>query len=220
MRMPTILKTLALALPVAFALNGCILIPQIEDRVVELAVGHSVVIPFTSQGATNFENDVKTVDLDGEFDLKSVLDDAGIDASKVKDVKLASVAYRVTRPEAGRTISNGQVEFKTFTSDPGTPALGAPPTATYDQLVTSFSGSAGAKTGWIAVPLASGGVTSLNTLLGQFLNDVKNGGSTHPRYLVYHVYGNSNPAATPTDFDWEFRLQLSIVGTFKTKVVN
>jgi hypothetical protein len=220
MRMPTILKTLALALPVAFALNGCILIPQIEDRVVELAVGHSVVIPFAAGGATNFENDVKTVDLDGEVDLASVLDDADLDASDVKDVKLASVAYRITRPEAGRSISNGQVEFKTFTTDPGTPSLGAPPNATYDQLVTNFSGSAAAATGWIAVPLASGGVTALNDLLAQFLADVKNGTSTHPRYLVYHVYGTSNPGGTPTDFDWEFRLQLSIVGTFKTKVVN
>ncbi len=220
MRMPTMLKTLALALPVAFALNSCILIPKIEDRVVELAVGHSIVVPFTASGSTNFENDVKTVDLDGEFDLKSVLDDAGIDASNVKDVKLASVAYRITRPETGRSISNGQVEFKTFTSDPGTPTLGAPPTAGYDQLVSNFSGSAAATTDWIAVPLASGGVDALNTLLGEFLSDVKNGGSSHPRYLVYHVYGASSPAPTPTNFDWEFRLQLSIVGTFKTKVVN
>ena len=220
MRTPTTFKTLALALPAAFLLNGCILMPQIEDRVVELATGHSVVIPFPATGSTNFENDVKTVDLDGDFDLASVLDDAGIDASDVKDVKLASVSYRVTRAEAGRSISNGQVEFKTFTSDPGTPSLGAPPTATYTQLVTSFSGSAAATTGWIAVPLEAGGVSAINTLLGQFLNDVKNDVSTHPRYLVYHVYGASTPGGTPTDFDWEFRLELSIVGSFKTKVVN
>lgn len=222
MRTQTTLKTLALALPLAFALNGCILIPQIEDRVVELAVGHSIVIPFNANGSTNFENDANTVDMDGGFDLASVLDDAGIDASDVKDVKLASVSYRITRAEAGRSIDNGQVEFKTFTTDPGdvSGTLGAPPSAGYTQLVTNFSGSAASTTNWIAVPLASGGVDALNTLLGQFLADVKNSTATHPRYLVYHVYGTSNPGGTPTDFDWEFRLQLSIVGTFKTKVVN
>jgi hypothetical protein len=222
MRIQTSLKTLALALPLAFALNGCLLIPQIEDRVVELAVGHAILIPFNANGSTNFENDANTVDMDGGFDLASVLDDAGLDASDVKDVKVASVSYRITRAEAGRSIDNGQVEFKTFTTDPGdvSGTLGAPPTAGYTQLVTNFSGSAASTTGWIAVPLASGGVAALNTLLGQFLNDVKTGQSTHPRYLVYHVYGTSNPGGTPTDFDWEFRLQLSIVGTFKTKVVN
>ena len=220
MRTQTTLKTFALALPLAFALNGCILIPQIEDRVVELAVGHSIVIPFNANGSTDFENDANTVDMDGGFDLASVLDDAGLDASDVKDVKLASVSYRITRAETGRSIDNGQVEFRTFTTDPGDVSLGAPPNAGYTQLVTNFSGSAASTTGWIAVPLASGGVDALNTLLGQFLADVKNGTSTHPRYLVYHVYGTSNPGGTPTDFDWEFRLQLSIVGTFKTKVVN
>lgn len=222
MRMHTSLKALALALPLAFALNGCILIPQIEDRVVELAVGHAIVIPFDANGSTNFENDANTVDMDGGFDLAAVLDDAGLDASDVKDVKVASVSYRVTRAEPGRSIDNGQVEFKTFTTDPGdvSGTLGAPPTAGYTQLVTNFSGSAASTTGWIAVPLASGGVDALNTLLAQFLADVQNGTSTHPRYLVYHVYGASNPGGTPTDFDWEFRLQLSIVGTFKTKVVN
>lgn len=222
MRMHTSLKTLALALPLAFALNGCILIPQVEDRIVELAIGHSIVIPFNANGSTNFENDANTVDMDGDFDLASVLDDAGVDASDVQDVKVASVSYRITRPEAGRSIDNGQVEFQTFTSDPGdvSGTLGAPPTAGYTQLVTNFSGSAASTTGWIGVPLASGGVDALNALLAQFLADVKNGTTTHPRYLVYHVYGTSNPGAVATDFDWEFRLQLSIVGTFKTTVVD
>jgi len=218
-RMP-ILKTLALALPVAFALNGCILIPKIEDRVVELAVGHSVVIPFQARGTINFEDDAKVVDLDSDFDLKSVLDDAGIDASDVKDVKLASVAYRVTKPQSGRTITGGQVEFQTSSSAPGSLPTGAPPTAGFTPLVTSFSADAGSATDYVAVPLAPAGVTALNTMLGQFLSDVKNGGSTHPRYLTYHVYGASNPSGSNTDFDWEFRLELSIVGTFKTKVVN
>ena len=220
MRMQTTLKTFALALPLAFALNGCILIPQIEDRVVELAVGHSVVIPFQARGINNFEDDAKVVDLDSDFDLATVLDDAGIDASDVKDVKLATVAYRVTRPQAGRTITNGQVEFQLSATAPGSLPTGAPPNAGFTQLVTSFTGDASTTTGWVAVPLAPAGVTALNTLLGQFLADVKNGTSTHSRFLTYHVYGASNPSGSNTDFDWEFKLELSIVGTFKTRVVN
>ena len=33
-------KALAIALPLTVAANGCILIPEVEDRIVELAVGH------------------------------------------------------------------------------------------------------------------------------------------------------------------------------------
>ena len=220
MRMHSSLKTLALALPLAFALNGCLLIPQVEDRVVELAIGHAVVIPFQARGTINFEDDAKTVDLDANFDLATVLDDAGIDASDVTDVKLASVAYRITRAQAGRTITNGQVEFQTSATPPGTLPTGSPPNAGFTQLVTSFTGNAGSTTGWIATPLAPAGVTALNTLLGQFLADVKSGTATHPRYLTYHVYGASNPSGENTDFDWEFKLQLSIVGSFKTTVVD
>ena len=47
MRMHSKFKTLALALPLAILGSGCILIPEIEERIVELAVGHSIVVPFT-----------------------------------------------------------------------------------------------------------------------------------------------------------------------------
>jgi len=64
-------------------------------------------------------------------------------------------------------------------------------------------------------------VTALNTLLAAILADVKNGTSTADRYLTYHIYGASNPGSpSVTDFDWDFKVELTIVGSFKTKVVN
>lgn len=214
MRMYPKLKTLALALPLAMMGSGCILIPEIEKRIVELAVGHSIIVPFTSLGETNTHNDTETINVGLDVSLDQILADNGISASDVKDVKLAGVAYRVTKAEAGRTITGGTVEFRRHPTgtDPGTPA--------YTPLVTSFTGNAGSTTGWITVALDATGVTAVNTLLTDLLNEAKGLGVAPNKFVTYHVNGVSNPVADPTDFKWEFRLSLTIVGSFKTDVVN
>ena len=214
MRMYPKLKTLALALPFAIAGSGCILIPEIEERIDELAVGHTIVVPFTSSGETNVHDEINTINVALDVSLDQILADNGISAADVKDVKLAGVAYRVTKGEAGRTITGGTVEFRRHATgvDPGTPA--------YTPLVTSFSANAGAPTGWITVPLNAAGVTGVNAFLTALLTEAKGGGAATNTWITYHVNGVSNPVADPTDFKWEFRLSLTIVGTFKTDVVN
>jgi len=205
-------KTLALALPLAVVANGCILIPEIEERIVELAVGHSIIVPFTSSGETNTHDDTETINVALDVSLDEILDDNGIDASDVKDVKIAGVAYRVTQGEAGRTITGGTVEFRRHPT--------ATPAGTFLPLVTSFSADAGAPTSWITVPLSATGVADLNVLLADLLDEAKGNGPAANTWITYHVNGVSNPVADPTDFKWEFRLNLTIVGTIKTDIVN
>ena len=212
MRMHSKLKTLALALPFAVLGSGCILIPEIEERIVELAVGHSIVIPFTSLGETNVHDDTETINVALDVSLDQILADNGIDASKVKDVKVAGVAYRVTQGEAGRTITGGTVEFRRHPT--------STPAGTFLPLVTSFSANAGAPTGWITVPLAAAGVTDLNVLLADLLDEAKGNGPAANTWVTYHVNGVSNPTSDPTDFKWEVRLSLTIVGTITTDIVN
>lgn len=214
MRKHSYRKTLALALPLAIAVNGCILIPEVEDRIVELAVGHSIVVPFTSSGETNTHDEINTINVGLDVSLDQILSDNGIDASDVKDVKLAGVSYRVTQAEAGRSITGGTVEFvrHATSTPPGSP--------TYTPLVTSFTGNAGAVTGWITVPLNSAGVTGVNALLGELLTEAKGGAAATNTWITYHVNGVSNPTSTPTNFKWEFKLDLTIVGAFKTTIVN
>lgn len=212
MRTHSKFKTLALALPLALVGSGCILIPEIEERIVELAVGHSIIVPFTSLGETNVHDDTETINVALDVSLDEILADNGISASDVKDVKLAGVAYRVTRGEAGRTITGGTVEFRRHPS--------ATPAGTFIPLVTSFSADAGAPTGWITVPLNSAGVTDINVLLADLLDEAKGNGAATNTWVTYHVNGVSNPAADPTDFTWEIRLSLTIVGAFKTDIVD
>ncbi|MEO5619170.1 MAG: hypothetical protein ABIS67_15475 [Candidatus Eisenbacteria bacterium] len=212
MRMHPKLKSLALALALAMVGSGCILIPEIEERVVELAVGHSIVVPFTSFGEINTHDETETVNVALDVSLDQILADKGISAADVKDVKLAGVAYRVTQGEAGRTITGGTVEFRRHPT--------AVPTGTFLPLITSFNADAGAPTAWITVPLNSTGVADLNVLLADLLDEAKGNGAAANTWVTYHVNGTSNPIADPTDFKWEFRLSLTIVGTFRTDIVN
>ena len=122
------------------------------------------------------------------------------------------MSYRVTQGEAGRTITGTTVEFQRH--PPGVP------TGTFVPLVTSFSANAGAPTGWITVPLNETGVADLNVLLAALLVEAKGGAAASNAWVTYHVNGTSNPTGTATSFKWEFKVDLTIVGTITTDIVN
>jgi flagellin-like hook-associated protein FlgL len=206
-RKTTILRTLVLALPLVLMNAGCILIPEIKERVVELAVGASTTVESHATGTTNVYDDTRTVDVKADVNLKDVLDENGVDVTDVKSIKLAGVSYRVTTAQAGRTISGGTVTI-------GRGSSAVVPTHT---LVTSFNASAASTTGWITVPLSADGVTQVNTLLDDLLKDVK-GTPASNTVVTYRIQGTSNPGNVDTDFVWEFKLELSIIGSVKVKV--
>ena len=53
----------ALILAVAMLNGGCILVPEIKDRIVELAVGGSTTVPFVSTGIGSTLNETSTVNV-------------------------------------------------------------------------------------------------------------------------------------------------------------
>lgn len=207
MRKTNILRSLVLALPLALLSIGCILVPEVEDRIVELAVGASTTATFVASGETNFHDETNVIDLDTDINLNQVLADNGVDASEVKDIKLAGVSYRVTVPEAGRSITGGTVTIQR--------GAGA---AT--SLVTSFGADCSKTTGWITVPLNAAGVTLVNGILADLLAEAKTGTPAPNTVVTYHVNGASVPAATPTNFTWEFKLEVSMVGSVKIEIVD
>src|SRR5438874_13800799 len=86
----------ALAVVAALTMgSGCPNVPSIKDRVVELAAGASTTARFHAHGSIKAFSQDTTIDLANDIDLAKILDDAGIDASNIKDVKLAGVSYRV-----------------------------------------------------------------------------------------------------------------------------
>jgi len=206
--MKSILWKSAALLPLVLSLGaGCPLIPDLEEKVVELAVGGSTIVAFESEGALNFHYDTKTIDIADSLDIEGILDDAGVDVDSVQSVKLANVSYRVTRqdPEPTRRIENGNVWIR----------RGSSPDSTL--LVSNFSEDVNSVTNFKPAPLNAAGVAVVNDILADILADVQ-AGITPSESITYIVTGISTPGAVPTDFAWELKVDVTIVGTVKVEV--
>ena len=203
-----LLPAAAIALAALSLGAGCPTIPKIEDRVVELAAAGSTTETFVAAGVINVYNQAVTFNLSDELDLRAILDDAGIDVENVKNVKLTGVSYRVVVPDlnAGRAIQNGNV-----TVQRGSGAV--------KPLVTDFNANASSVTSWTTAPLDTAGVNLLNVLLEDILTSIKNG-TTFPDLVSTRVSGASVPVDATTNFTWELRLDVSIVGTVEISVLN
>ena len=188
---------------------GCPTVPKLEDRVVELALGSSTTVEIPAAGVINVYDDTGVENLATDIDLNKILGDAGVNVSDVKDIKLAGISYRVTVPDptAGRSIDNSTV----------TARRGA---GVETQLITNFSQSVSGASSWTKAPLSPAGVTLINGLLTDILVAEKGGVPVVNSMLVYHVVGTSNPQGVTTNFTWQIRLDLTIVGTIKVKVLN
>ncbi len=182
---------------------GCLLAPQLKDKAVDLVTSGEVVTTFVALGTINTFDATQTITIRNEFDVAKALDDAGIDVSDVKSITLSGVSYRITKAQAGRTISDGQVTVRW--------AGGAT-----QPLISTFEADAGAVTGWITPTLNPLGVTVVNQMLAAIVTEL-HGGAPAADELTYGVSGTSNPLDTNSDFEYQFRLTISIVGTVKTK---
>jgi len=207
MRLHRLLPLSLIALAALSLGSGCPTVPSIQDRLVDLAVGGSTTLTIPASGVINTYDFTGPEDLNADLDLTSILDDAGIDVQDVKDVKLSGISYRVTvrDPNPGRTIANA-----TVTAQSGGGAA--------KPLVTNFTVKVDTVTTWTRAPLDTAGVTVINNVLASVLNSVKHGGAVP--IITYHVLGQSNPQGVSTSFTWQLRLDVSVVGTIKVKVLT
>lgn len=208
MRTHRLLKVAALALVAALPNSGCVLIPELKDKIVQMVVGGSVEVPFTSTGKINNINETKTIDLTQEVDVAQILDDAGIDVSDVTDIKMSGASYIVLQPDAAadRTIVNGTVTAQRG-SGPVTP------------IVTSFTETVNTVTSYKTAPIDPAGVTLINQMLSDYLTALKAGTTPTNMVITYTLTGQSTPSA-PTGFTWQVKLDVSIVGNVEVTVVQ
>lgn len=200
-----------LALPLlAFLTMGasCPLIPQLEERIVELALLQSTEVDFISQGSLNVIDESRTIDLNNDFNLRQILADAGVDASDVKHVRLAGAAYVTTRQELGtaRRIVDGNVTIQ---------RAGETPVV----LVSNFTEWVNDVTSYKAAPLDPAGIAKINEIMDDLLTELQ-GGAVANSLVSYRLTGQSDPAAEETDFAWRLRLDISVVGTIKVDVLD
>ena len=194
--------------------NGCILLPEIQDRVVELAASGSTSAEFSipANTAETLPLDLSKVVAIGagtSLDLKQILDDAGVDVSTVKNVKISKVEYAITNGDTytGRTVQGD------LTVDVGG---GVQP------LITGFSTQVDAKTPYQTPTLQTAGVNALNSILGQVLTGLKAGGSP-TLSATFKLAGSTTPNTDATryiNFHYAVKITVSMVGTVKVSVPN
>jgi len=201
----------ALVLALGLANGGCMLIPEIKDRIVELAVGGSTAVEFVSVGTINTFNETSTVDILDGFNLAQILSDAGVDVASVTHIKISGVDYRVTVPDpnASREIVDGTITTNRNGSGPL-------------PLISGFSAAAGAASDWQPAPLDPNGaaVADLNAMLQSILDALKNGTSPPANLttITFHIGGQSVPTLVPTNFTWQMKVKITITGTVTVSV--
>lgn len=188
----------------------CPSIPTVEEKIVELVMGASLTAVFEARGIENVFGELQTVDLVEGIDLREILDNAGIDVNDVMGISLYGVSYRVVKPDptASRAIQNGQV------------MVGRGTTANII-LVQNFNESpVNDVVDWKPAELHEDGVALINELLDEYLNAVRTGATLPAQKLSCLPSGQSTPSDVNTDFDWELRIDINVVGRIKVKVLG
>lgn len=208
--MKALRKTIASTAIALLALtsSSCLLIPEIEKRTVELAVSGSAKVTFNSVGTLNNHDDLQAIDIRDHVDIAQALDDAGVSVENVQSISLAGVSYRTVRldPTADRQIVGGTV---TFQRQGGAEV----------PLVTSVTENVNTVTSYKTATISAAGVAEIDDLLQELLAELQGGPPANTAFS-YHVTGQSVPGAVGTDFAWEIKLDIHMVGTIDVEVPN
>ena len=186
--------------------SGCPLIPSIEEKTVELAVGSSLTLEFHAEGTENVLGGTDSFALDDEIDLAQVVEDAGVDIGDVIDIAFVGLAYRVTNPDPNPNRRIEQVDVSISRTN-GPQNL---------EIVSGFEDGAGTAYDFRTLDLtgadANGAVAMINAMLDDLLVEAQGGTPQAPLAGSATWSGVSSPTGENTNFDWEIRLDISIVG--------
>jgi hypothetical protein len=210
MRMRNLWQLPAVALLALSVQGGCVLVPEIVDRIVELAVTGQVSEELAAVGIVNVHDDRDTVDVRAGLNLEELLDDNGIDVSNATSVSLAGATYRTIQldPTPNREIQNGTVTIQR--------GFGGPEVV----LIQNFNAVVNSVTTETTATLNPAGVAGVNALLADLLAEAKGGPPAANTVIIYHVTGNSLPAGVATDFRWELNLKINVVGTIEVEFIG
>lgn len=217
MRRNALLSLLALVLTALTVQGGCVIIPEVNTKLVELVASGTACDTLSAIGDLNNHDDTDVIDLSG-LDIPQILDDAGIDINDVDSIAVYGVTYKTTQPdpEPGREIVNGQVtvqrgEWNGVTFSPTTAEV--PVIVSFNEVVNSVTTDKTA-------PVSAGGIQLLNDLLLALLNEAKGVGPVTDSAIRYHVTGQSLPQNVETNFKWRICVKVNIKGKVEVDVVE
>jgi hypothetical protein len=177
----------------------------VEEKTIELALTGSTTAGFLARGSDNTDFGTDCYDVKADLDLTKLFADNDIDASDILRIRFKGLEYRITKAQANRNITSGDLTVEFGDACPFTPVAPA-------LLVSGFSGSAAAVTDWIDVTplLQTPGVNAMNAFLARCLAELQGGAPAANTAGQFDWSGVSIPD-TATDFDWEAKLKVSIV---------
>jgi hypothetical protein len=219
MRRNWLLSLLALTLTALTVQGGCVILPEVKTKIVELVAGGTVCDTLVAVGVVNNHDDFDTVDLKDGIDIQQVLSDAGIDVSGVDSIAVFGVTYKTTQPDPdpSREIVNGQVTVERGTITGGVFTGGGGGEVV---LITNFNQIVNNATTDLTAPLSAAGVALLNQILNDCLNEAKGNGPAANTAIRYHVTGQSLPSDIATDFRWRICVKVNIKGEVEVDVIE
>jgi len=217
MRKNALLSLLALVLTALTVQGGCVIIPEVNSKIVELVASGVACDTLEAIGVINNHDDTDVIDL-SDLDIPQILDDAGINVSDVDSIAVFGITYMTTQPDPNpaREIVNGQVTVQrgmlsgsTFT-----------PTSAEVPVIVNFNEIVNSVTADKTAPVSAAGVQLLNDLLTDLLAEAKGQGPIDDSAIQYHVTGQSLPQDVPTNFKWRICVKVNIKGTVEVDVVE
>lgn len=182
-----------------------------EERNIDVVVGAEVIAGFEARGILNNFDDQVTVNVATDADIRQILDDNGFEGKVIANIEAAFVkVIKRDQNAANRTVT-GSVTVA--------PAGGGTPAP----LITNASEAVNDESlaDWKPVPLQAAGVDLINQALLNYLTDIFNG-VPNPREpnLTFAITGVCTPQNIQTDFDWQVKVRLTLVGKKEVTVVD
>ncbi len=182
-----------------------------EDRTIEIVVGAEIVAAFEARGIINTFEETASYDIANEAEIRDILDDNGFESLVIANIEAAFV--RVTKRDENatdRTVT-GSVEVRR-TEDP-----------VFVDLISDASEAVNDESlaDWKAVALEAAGVNLINQALQDYLADLYNE-VADPREpnMTFRITGTCEPQGVETDFDWEVKVRLTLVGERTVEVID
>jgi hypothetical protein len=221
MRKNWLLSLLALSLTALTVQGGCVIIPEVNTKIVELVASGTACDTLTSLGTINNHDETDVIDLKNGIDIQQALEDAGIDVSEVTEIAVWGVTYKTTQPDptAGRQIVNGNVTVERGSYIPISQTF-MPDGGGAVDLITNFNIDVNSVTTDQTAPIAAAGITLLNQILNDCLEEAKGNGPASNTAIRYHVTGQSLPMNVATDFKWRICVKLNMKGKVEVDVVE
>jgi hypothetical protein len=173
-----------------------------EERDLEIVITVDLTAPFHASGEQNIYSAEATVDVSDSLDLEGIMDDNDIE--EIKQITVEGVFYRVLEPDP---TPDRVVSASVFTvREPAGPE---------EDLfeINSAEVNDPELADWQVAPLTAGGVAVLNSALEKVRQ-------FQPATLTFSVTGTSTPVSVPTDFWWEARVRLQVVGVRTIEVID